>query len=221
MKTTTNPAVKIAKQEVKQAVLGFKKGEVTIGHNFGGEIEVKHFKENELKFKTGTTDANMPNSVYMLNNLLEVIIAEIKEAKEKKKMPARYKIAVPSSVSQLANNMEIMTELCWTDQMAYDIKNLYGRITLVHAKLANRRALVNGEKQIYRELLNNIKLATGHVIIKDSSYVPLNHKEDETEEQATWCEINQKIKDLREGHKAPQVVNGDDDYYIPDEDPNY
>lgn len=203
-----------------QVLVKFKDGNVTVASNATGKAVVKNLKQEELGFKIGEKSSGIPNVIWTVNSIL----ASFKETRKATENKAdRMLIAVPSTVASLLNNLDILTQLCWSNKMVYKVTNVDNKIAVIYAKQTERRTLSELETKMYRELLNNIKLNLGSVSFIDSSFVPVTHKEGEDTLHAGWCNLNTVMKEVRQANNAPQVAAGGGasyalNFYTPDDD---
>ena len=171
---------------VNQIVIKTNKGHVGVAHYIDGEIGA--YEATDLPFMLDDKNSSMPNVVWELSQLL-------KQAKESylANNNARLMIAVPETVFIIANNIDLLTRMLWSN-------------TYILQK-GKKRELTKREFEAYKELLLNYKAVIGKAVIVNSKFTPIIHKKEETKQDAVWCELNEMSGEiLGFGKKAPTEV---------------
>lgn len=171
---------------VNQIVIKTNKGHVAVSHCINGEIGA--YEATDLPFLLDDKNSSMPNVVWELSQLL-------KQAKETYLVgnSSRLMIAVPETVFIIANNIDLLTRMLWSN-------------TYILSK-DRKRELTKKEFEAYKELLLNYKSVIGKAVIVNNRYTPINRKEGESRQDATWCQLNEEAGQiLGFGKKAPTEV---------------
>ena len=184
-----------------QTIVEFKNGEITIATTKNGAIEV--VKPTNRLFKVGDTKSSLPNAVCVIDALLTELA---KYNSENKTNMNKHIIAVPSSLHTLLNNNEMLIQMLWTKKLSFKLASTQdSKVALVFEKNDKRRNLTDAEYNMYSHLVYSMRLTLDAFMIKDSQFVPFNHKEGETESDATWCELKKALYDTRKTTKAPEA----------------